>query len=177
MYSLVRGRPPLMRGSDDPGGRATPGASAASEMKLRPFSGRFCTCSSATTWPRPPVSVPNTEASPVTRTASWTPPNSSTKSTANGDEEAAAAIGAPVTLAARCGVTRRNAGLRERRALRIPDNPGEGPTGDLGRGIGDGESKQEGGNDGRNATGGDEVRHGRHCTSHLFVNQIDWNRI
>ena len=36
-YSLVRGRPPLMRGSCDPGGSATPGASAASVMKLRPF--------------------------------------------------------------------------------------------------------------------------------------------
>ena len=42
-YSLVRGRPPLMRGSDDPGGSATPGASPASVMKLRPFSGSSTT--------------------------------------------------------------------------------------------------------------------------------------
>ena len=38
-YSLVRGRPPLMRGSGEPGGSATPGARPASVMKLRPFSG------------------------------------------------------------------------------------------------------------------------------------------
>ena len=40
-YSLVRGRPPLMRGSEEPGGSATPGARPASVMKLRPFSGRL----------------------------------------------------------------------------------------------------------------------------------------
>ena len=57
-YSLVRGRPPLMRGSDEPGGRATPGTRLASVMKLRPFSGRpttFCwstTCPSPDVWPR-----------------------------------------------------------------------------------------------------------------------------
>ena len=38
-YSFVRGRPPLMRGSCEPGGSATPGTSAARVMKLRPFSG------------------------------------------------------------------------------------------------------------------------------------------
>ena len=40
-YSLVRGRPPLMRGSGDAGGggSATPGTRPASVMKLRPFSG------------------------------------------------------------------------------------------------------------------------------------------
>ena len=32
-YSLVRGRPPLMRGRSEPGGSATPGVSAASVMK------------------------------------------------------------------------------------------------------------------------------------------------
>ncbi len=44
-YSLVRGRPPLMRGSWEPGGNATPGASVASVMKLRPFSGSAVTFS------------------------------------------------------------------------------------------------------------------------------------
>ena len=38
-YSLVRGRPPLMRGNCEFGGSATPGASGASVMKLRPLSG------------------------------------------------------------------------------------------------------------------------------------------
>ena len=38
-YSFVRGRPPLMRGNDEPGGSATPGARPARVMKLRPFSG------------------------------------------------------------------------------------------------------------------------------------------
>ena len=44
-YSLVRGRPPLMRGSGAAGGggSATPGTRLASEMKLRPLSGRSTT--------------------------------------------------------------------------------------------------------------------------------------
>ena len=39
MYSLVRGRLPLMRGRNWPFGSATPGESVTSGMKLRPSSG------------------------------------------------------------------------------------------------------------------------------------------
>ena len=59
-YSFVRGRPPLMRGSSDVGGSATPGASDASVMNVRPFSGSWTTCSCATTVPRLPVSARST---------------------------------------------------------------------------------------------------------------------
>ena len=52
-YSLVRGRPPLMRGSDDPGGNATPGARPASVMKLRPLSGSSTTFRLSMTCPSP----------------------------------------------------------------------------------------------------------------------------
>ena len=50
-YSFVRGRPPLMRGSCELGGRATPGASDASVMNVRPFNGSCTTCSCSTTVP------------------------------------------------------------------------------------------------------------------------------
>ncbi len=78
-YSLVRGRPPLMRGNCDPGGSATPGDSVASVMKLRPLSGRAGIFSSETTWPRLAVAR-RAGASPVTVTVSATPPTASEKS-------------------------------------------------------------------------------------------------
>ena len=62
-YSFVRGRPPLMRGSCEFGGSATPGASVASVMKVRPFSGSCTTCSCSTTVPRLAVSARSIGAS------------------------------------------------------------------------------------------------------------------
>ena len=56
-YSFVRGLPPLMRGRTEFGGRATPGAMAASMMNRRPFSGNCTTCSFSTTVPRLAVSA------------------------------------------------------------------------------------------------------------------------
>ena len=80
-YSLVRGRPPLMRGSGEPGGSATPGASAASEMKLRPFNGRLSIFSRDTTCPRLDVALRRSGASAVTVSASLTVPSSRSRST------------------------------------------------------------------------------------------------
>ncbi|MGC4083505.1 MAG: hypothetical protein QM736_15685 [Vicinamibacterales bacterium] len=76
-YSLVRGRPPLMRGSDELGGSATPGASPASVTKLRPFSGSATIFVLSMTWPRLAVRLRNCAASPTTRTVSATAPMSS----------------------------------------------------------------------------------------------------
>ena len=80
-YSFVRGRPPLMRGSDEPGGNATPGTRPVSEMKLRPFSGRSTTLRVSTTCPRAEVALRSREASAVTVTTSATPPIPSARST------------------------------------------------------------------------------------------------
>ncbi len=52
-YSFTRGRPPLIRGKAEPGGRATPGTSATSGMKLRPFKGSPTTLLREMTCPRP----------------------------------------------------------------------------------------------------------------------------
>ena len=49
-------RPALMRGSNELGGSATPGAMPASVMKVRPFSGSWTTWSCSMTLPRLPVS-------------------------------------------------------------------------------------------------------------------------
>ena len=64
-YSFVRGRPPLMRGSGAAGGggTATPGERLASEMKLRPLSGRSTTFRLSMTWPSPEVSLRSSGAS------------------------------------------------------------------------------------------------------------------
>ena len=80
-YSLVRGRPPLMRGSGEPGGSATPGASAASEMKLRPLSGRPSMFSRETTCPRLDVALRRSGASAVTVSVSLTAPRLRASST------------------------------------------------------------------------------------------------
>ena len=71
-YSLVRGRPPLMRGSGAAGGggSATPGTRPARVMKLRPLSGRSTTFLLSMTWPSPEVSLRSSGASAVTVTAS-----------------------------------------------------------------------------------------------------------
>ncbi len=80
-YSFVRGRPPLMRGSCEAGGKATPGASDASVMNVRPLSGRPTIFSADTTSPRLGVDVRSIDASPVTVTVSLTAPKPSAKST------------------------------------------------------------------------------------------------
>ena len=49
MYSLTRGRLPLMRGSRLPGGRLTPGESAINGTKFRPSSGSDTTFFCSTT--------------------------------------------------------------------------------------------------------------------------------
>ena len=69
-YSFVRGLPPLMRGRTEFGGRATPGAMAASMMNRRPFSGSRTTCSFSTTVPRLAVSTRTTGGSATTVTCS-----------------------------------------------------------------------------------------------------------
>ena len=79
-YSLVRGRPPLIRGSGavGGGGRATPGTRLASAMKLRPFSGRSTTRRWSMTWPRLPFWLRSIEASAETVTVSVAPTSSAT---------------------------------------------------------------------------------------------------
>ena len=79
MYSLVRGRLPLIRGNSDgcavePGGKATPGASAISGTKLRPSKGRVATFSWFTTKFSVPVVVCNRDAPLVTSTDCVTSP-------------------------------------------------------------------------------------------------------
>ena len=85
-YSLVRGLPPLMRGSGAAGGGgiATPGARLASVMKLRPLSGRSTILRLSTTCPSPELSPRRSEASATTVTASVTPPTSSCRSSRRG---------------------------------------------------------------------------------------------
>ena len=87
-YSFVRGRPPLMRGScdgDAPAavpplpGSATPGASDARVMNVRPFSGSRTT-SDPTTAPRLAVSARRNGASAVTVICSRTSPSTRLKS-------------------------------------------------------------------------------------------------
>ena len=80
MYSLVRGRPPLMRGNADAGGRATPGASTVRSTKLRPFSGSASTRARETTCPSVADSVCSRGARRVTTTDSLRPPSSSSTS-------------------------------------------------------------------------------------------------
>ena len=79
-YSLVRGRPPLIRGSDEFGVSATPGTSPASVMKLRPFSGNAVIVWFPMTCPRLAEALRSSAASPTTETASVTAPTVSAAS-------------------------------------------------------------------------------------------------
>ena len=69
-----------MRGNCELGGSATPGASDASVMNVRPFNGSWTTCSCSTTVPRLAVSARNAVASAVTVTSSRTSPIVNSKS-------------------------------------------------------------------------------------------------
>jgi hypothetical protein len=66
-----------MRGNWEPGGNATPGASDASVMKVRPLSGRAVTRSWGTTAPRLAVSVRSTGVGAATVTDSLILPGES----------------------------------------------------------------------------------------------------
>src|SRR5919197_1186127 len=70
-YSLVRGRPPLIRGNAEPDGSATPGASAMTGTNERPFSGTASAAAPSITVARV-ASARGAERSPLTSTVSST---------------------------------------------------------------------------------------------------------